>query len=82
MAANILRSERAVEMSIFIVRAFMKQRELALVSQEILKRLADIDQTLLVHDKALRDIYNKLLPLLQPSPLAPKRKIGFRREQE
>jgi len=82
MAANVLRSDRAVEMSVFIVRAFVKQRELAQVSQAILKRLAEIDSTLLVHDKALRDIYNKLLPLLQPTPLAPKRRIGFRQEEE
>jgi hypothetical protein len=39
--------------------------------------LAEIDKTLLVHDGALRDIYQKLRPLLEP-PLAPKKpEIGF-----
>ena len=33
----------------------------------ILKRLAEIDRTLLQHDAALRDVYQKLLPLLRPS---------------
>lgn len=77
MAANILRSEEAVQMSIYVVRAFIKQRELLAANQTILKRLAEIDKTLLQHNAALRDIYRKLLPLLQPPPDPPKRGIGF-----
>lgn len=77
MAANILRSEEAVHMSIYVVRAFIKQREQLAANQTILKRLAEIDKSLLQHDTALRDIYNKLLPLLQPPPDPPRRRIGF-----
>jgi hypothetical protein len=43
----------------------------------ILKRLAEIDKTLLLHDGALRDIYQKLRSLLEPPPLPPKPEIGF-----
>jgi hypothetical protein len=43
----------------------------------VLKRLAEIDKTLLQHDAALRDVYRKLLPLLQPPADSPKRRIGF-----
>lgn len=78
MAANILKSERATEMSVYVVRAFIRLRELSLTNATILKRLAEIDRTLLVHDKALRELYNKLLPLLKPDEIKPKRKIGFR----
>jgi len=78
MAANVLNSPQAVAMSVFIVRAFVQQREVIAANDAILKRLAEIDQTLLMHDKALRDIYQKLLPLLQPPPDPPKPKIGFR----
>jgi hypothetical protein len=78
MAASVLNSPRAVAMSIFIIRAFVQQREVLAANDAILKRLAEIDQTLLLHDKALRDIYQKLLPLLQPPPDPPKPKIGFR----
>jgi len=78
MAATILNSPRAVAMSIYIIRAFIQQREALAANDPILKRLAEIDQTLLVHDKALRDIYHKLLPLLQPPPEEPKPRIGFR----
>jgi ORF6N domain len=78
MAASVLNSPRAVAMSIYIIRAFVQQREAIAANGSILKRLAEIDQTLLVHDKALRDIYQKLLPLLQPPPEEPKPRIGFR----
>jgi hypothetical protein len=77
MAANILRSDRAVQMSVFVVRAFVRLREHVAANTAILKRLAEIDNTLLRHDAALRDVYQKLLPLLQPAPLPPKRRIGF-----
>jgi hypothetical protein len=78
MAANVLNSPQAVAMSVFIVRAFVQQRDVVAANDAILKRLAEIDRTLLVHDSALRDIYQKLLPLLQPPPAPPKPKIGFR----
>ena len=77
MAANILRSERAVQMSVFVVRAFVRLREQVASNAAILKRLAEIDKTLLQHDAALRDVYQKLLPLLQPTAAPPKRRIGF-----
>jgi hypothetical protein len=77
MAANILRSERAVQMSVFVVRAFVRLREHVAANTAILKRLAEIDKTLLKHDAALRDVYQKLLPLLQPPTDSPKRRIGF-----
>lgn len=77
MAANILRSERAVQMSIFVVRAFVRLREQVAANHAILKRLAEIDRTLLEHDSALMDVYEKLLPLLQPPSDESKRRIGF-----
>lgn len=43
----------------------------------ILKRLAEIDKTLVEHDTALVVLYEKLQPLLRPPPDAPTRRIGF-----
>lgn len=77
MAANILRSERAVEMSVYVVRAFVKQREAIASNVGILKRLAEIDKTLLEHDLTLQIIWKNLQPLLEPPPAPPKRRIGF-----
>jgi ORF6N domain len=76
-AANILRSDRAIAMSVYVIRAFIEQREKLAANAAILKRLAEIDMTLLEHDTALRDIYQKLLPLLAPPPEPPRKQIGF-----
>jgi ORF6N domain-containing protein len=76
-AANILRSDRAIAMSVYVIRAFIEQREKLAANATILKRLAEIDKALLEHDTALRDIYQKLLPLLAPFPEPPRRQIGF-----
>lgn len=77
MAATVLNSPQAVAMSVYVVRAFIQMREQLAANREILKRLTEIDKTLLEHDSVLRDIYRKLLPLLQPPPDPPKRRIGF-----
>ena len=81
MAANVLNSPKAVAMSVYIIRAFLKLRETLVANQAILKRLAEIDKTLLQHDTALRDIYRKLLPMLQPPPEPPRRRIGFNKDE-
>ncbi|HUJ42772.1 MAG TPA: ORF6N domain-containing protein [Opitutaceae bacterium] len=77
MAAMLLRSERAVAMSVYVVRAFVRMREELTTSAVILRRLAEIDKKLLIHDVVLRDIYEKLRPLLRPPPDRPRKQIGF-----
>jgi hypothetical protein len=82
MAAMVLNSPEAVAMSVFVVRAFMQMREQLAANAAILKRLAEIDKTLLEHDSALRTIWMKLQPLLAPPPEPSKRRIGFNRDTE
>lgn len=77
MSATILNSDRAVAMSVYVIRAFVEMREQLMSNTVILKRLAEVEKTLLHHDQALWDIYQKLLPLLQPPPEKPRRPIGF-----
>jgi len=77
MAANVLNSPEAVAMGVYVVRAFIRMREHLIANAAILKRLAEIDKTLLEHDQGLRSIWQKLQPLLQPPPQPPKRRIGF-----
>ena len=77
MAATVLNSPQAVKMSLYIIRAFVKMRETQSANAALLKRLAEIDRTLLAHDAALRDLYQKLRPLLAPPPRPPRREIGF-----
>jgi hypothetical protein len=76
-AANVLNSPAATAMSIYVVRSFMQMREELLTGAATLKRLAEIDRTLIEHDAALRAIWHQLQPLLQPPPQPPKRRIGF-----
>jgi hypothetical protein len=65
-------------MSVFVIRAFVRMREELATNAAILKRLAEIDRTLLAHDSALRDVYRRLRPLLAlPPHLTPRREIGF-----
>ena len=77
MAASILNSERAIAMSVYVIRAFVELRDQLTANAAILKRLAEIDRDLILHDRALRDIYEKLLPLLSPPTEPPRRQIGF-----
>ena len=78
MAAMVLNSPQAVAMSVFVVRAFAQMRDQLAANAAILKRLAEIDKTLLDHDQALRAIWTQLQPLLAPPPEPPKRRIGFK----
>jgi len=62
-------------MSVYVIRAFIKIREDLAANAAILKRLAEMDKTLLLHDSALHDICQKLRPLLEPPPRSPKPKM-------
>ena len=77
MVANILNSEVAVRMSIYVIRAFVRMREIFVVNQILETRLTEIEKILLSHDGALRDLYEKIQPLLTPPREKPKRRIGF-----
>ena len=77
MVATILRSPRAVKMSVYVVRAFVRMREELMTGAVILRRLAEIDKKLVTHDVVLRDVYEKLRPLLAPPPEAPRKELGF-----
>jgi hypothetical protein len=82
MAATVLNSAQAVSMSVYVVRAFIQQRELLMAQSDVLKKLAQMDARLLKHDDALRVIWRELQPLLNPPPEPPKPKIGFNVKEE
>ncbi len=77
MAATVLNSPRAIEMSVFVIRAFVKMRDQLADHLTMKKRLAEIEKVLLAHDLALEDVYKKLEPLLRPPPDPPRKQIGF-----
>ena len=84
MAANILNSPRAVQMSIFVVRAFAKMRETLLASPDLARKLAALEKKLTgrldVHEAAIVKVLQDLMQILNPPPLPPdppQRRIGF-----
>ena len=81
MAAMVLRSEHAVAMSVFVVRAFVQMRDQISSNLGVLRRLAEIDKKLLEHDVVLREVVERLSPLLNPPPEddTKKPKIGYHR---
>lgn len=82
-AANVLRSSRAVQMSVFVIRAFVKMREALRGTPELARKLAALEKKLTarldVHEAAivqvLREVMQILNPPLEPEP--PRRRIGF-----
>ena len=82
MAATILNSDRAVAMSVYVIRAFVDMRQEFLANATLETRLEKIEKTLLSHDTALRDVIQKLRPLLLPPPDPPKPRIGFHSAQK
>ena len=81
MAGTVLNSPRAVQMSLYLVKAFVRMREALAANVQVLQRLSEIDRKLLEHDVVLRDVYQKLRPLLDPPPPPQKPKIGFNRSE-
>jgi hypothetical protein len=79
MVANVLRSERAIEMSVYLIRAFVEIRDTLQTNATILKRLAEIDRPLIEHDSVLREVIQRLQPLLDAPEEEDevKPKIGF-----
>lgn len=79
MAAMVLRSDYATKMSVYVVRAFVKMRDELTANLGVLRRLSEIDKKLIEHDVVLREVLERLQPLLNPPPEKPKPKIGFHR---
>ena len=76
MAASVLNSERAVEMSIFVVRAFVRMREALASNQKIMAKLAELEHRVESHDTNIQELIEAIRELMEPLP-ATGRRIGF-----
>jgi phage regulator Rha-like protein len=76
MLANVLNSKRAVQMSIFIVRTFIKLRELLLTHEEMIYRLARVEHKLGKHDREIQELLEAIRKLTE-RPQGPVQAIGF-----
>jgi hypothetical protein len=78
MAANVLNSPQAVRMSVFVVRAFVKLREMLATHKELAHKLAELERKLQNHDESIRSLVVAIRQLMRPSELeTPKKRIGF-----
>ena len=75
MAATVLNSPRAVQMSIFVVRAFLRLRQWVAGQAGLAARLADLERRVGAHDHELKAIIQTIRSLLEPLPL-PRKRIG------
>ena len=77
MVAGLLNSQRAVEMSIFVVRAFVRLRDLARTHAVLARKLAALERQVAGHDEDLTQVIATIRNLLEP-PARPRRRIGFK----
>jgi phage regulator Rha-like protein len=83
MAANVLSSKRAVQMSVFVVRAFVRMRSMLTDNKELARRLAELERELKkrldLHETAIVGILQRIMDLIDPPALPgiKKRPIGF-----
>jgi hypothetical protein len=77
MAASVLNSPRAVEVSVFVVRAFVKLRELSVIHKEIGRKLGQLERKVTGHDQAIASLITAIRELMTPPEPKKKRPIGF-----
>lgn len=81
MAATVLNSERAVAMSLYVVRAFVKLRETLAETKELAQKLDELERKLTgrldSHEKAILKLFAQIKDLLKPPPPQPTKRIGF-----
>lgn len=77
MAATVLNSKRAIEMSVFVVRAFVRMREMLANNRQLAAKINELDRRLETHDTAIQDLIDALKELMVPAETTKKHKLGF-----
>ena len=81
MLAAVLNTPRAIEVSIFVVRAFVKLREMLATHKELAYKLAELERKIGTHDEAIRSLLSAIRQLMAPKE-APNKKIGFQLKEK
>jgi len=81
MLSSVLKSERAIQVNIAIMRAFVKLREILSTHKELAYKLAELERKIERHDEEIKAIFDAIRQLMTP-PEKPKRRIGFKRDLE
>ena len=80
MLSSVLNSEKAVQVSIAIMRAFVTLREMISTHKELARKSGELEQRIEKHEAEIHDIFEAIRRLMQP-PEKPKRQMGFTIEE-
>jgi len=78
MLSSVLNSERAIQVNILIMRAFTKLREILLTHEELVVKIDALEKKYAEHDETIKEIFEAIRQLLEPSPVKKKKIIGFK----
>jgi hypothetical protein len=81
MAASVINSPRAIEVSVFIVRAFVKLRRAIAEHKELARRIALLETKLADHDEQIIALVKAIRQLIDPEPPPKRRRIGFQKDE-
>jgi len=81
MLSSVLNSERAVQVNIAIMRAFVQLRQFAASHKDLAKKIDALERKYSEHDDEIQVIFKAIKKLLEPPPASPKRRIGFKTDQ-
>jgi phage regulator Rha-like protein len=76
MAATVLNSKQAIDMSVFVVRAFVRMREMLVKNRQLAAKINELDRRLETHDTAIQDLIDAIKELMIPEE-GSNRKVGF-----
>jgi hypothetical protein len=77
MAATVLNSPRAVQVSVYVVRAFVRLRRFMAENQELAGKLAELEHKVGTHDRQIVALIDAIRRLMAPPPAKPRKPIGF-----
>jgi hypothetical protein len=77
MLASVLNTTRAVDVSVYVVRAFVRLREMMVANTEVAATLGELERKVARHDKAIRSLVTAIRHLMESPPAASRRRIGF-----
>lgn len=78
MLSSVLRSERAIQVNIAIMRAFVKLRQILSMNKELSYKLSELERKIEKHDTGIQAIFDAIRKLMAPAPIKPKPQIGFK----
>ena len=82
MAASVLNTPRAIETSVYVVRAFVKLREMLSTHKELAGKVAELERKVGSHDTSIQSLVAAIRRLMEPVPAPPRPQIGFHAAKE